>query len=202
MQQKNSHASLCTVKHHMAPTGQTLQVNFSSASAKRYPVGVLHANEFTRSPFGARHCLSGSRSPCYGKTTAQKPGMWCTHRPSTGNYVTATHQEGVATSAQRLGNWMPPEKQLCFHSLLGRGGAQPANFFPQGSKGVADLVKTRLGWTPGNLPKVAHIMGAVFGNYPPKARPFRPPLGGAPVVGIDEGRKGNHPRAQRPVAQV
>ena len=92
---------------------------------------------------------------------------------------------------------MPPVEQLCFHSLLGRGGAQPANFFPQGSQGVTYLVKTRLGWTPGNLPKVARIMGAVFGYYPPKASPFRPP-----VVGIDEGRKGNHPRALRPVAQV
>ena len=32
MQQKNSHASLCAI-HHIAPTGQTLHVNFSSASA-------------------------------------------------------------------------------------------------------------------------------------------------------------------------
>ena len=66
-------------------------------------------NEFARSPFGARHSLSGSRSPCYGKTTAYKLGMWCTHRPSTGNDVTATHQEEVATAALRLGKDAPRE---------------------------------------------------------------------------------------------
>ena len=52
----------------------SLDRNFLQQAQKRYPVGVLHANEFARSPFGARHCLSGSRSPCYGKTTAQKLG--------------------------------------------------------------------------------------------------------------------------------
>ena len=31
-------------------------------------------NEFARSPFGARHSLSGSRSPCYGKNHSLQAG--------------------------------------------------------------------------------------------------------------------------------
>ena len=45
MQQKNSHASLCTVKHHMAPTGQTLQVNFSFRAGKTVAAPRLSEKE-------------------------------------------------------------------------------------------------------------------------------------------------------------
>ena len=177
-------------------------VNFSSASARALPSGCPSCKRIRPEPLWGETLSLGQSVTLLRQNHSSKAGKWCTHRPSTGNYVTATHQEEVCDHSPRAGNWMPPEKQPCFHSLLGRGGAQPANFFPQRSKGVAYLVKTRLGRNSGNLPKVARIMGAIFGNYLPKARPFRPPLGGAPIVGIDEGREGNRPRALRPVAQV
>ena len=110
MQQKNSHASLCMVKHHMAPTGQTLQVNFTSASARALPSGCPACKTNSPgAPLGRDTVSRAVGHPATAKTTAYKLGMWCTHRPSTGNYVTATHQEEVATAALRLGKDAPRE---------------------------------------------------------------------------------------------
>ena len=82
---------------------------FLQQARERYPVGVLHAK--TNSPGAPLGRDTVSRAVGHPATAKPQLTSWeCVHpRPSTGNYVTATHQEEFATAALRLGKDAPRE---------------------------------------------------------------------------------------------